>query len=71
MVAWYLPESIGLVEKVSSLVGSPSNFSRYPVKIKRDDFFILKTPFRPYAVGKVIFLVGTQRRVDHNVQGKT
>lgn len=57
MMVWYFTKevSMGLDEaEVRSFFCSPTNFPRFWTKFDRRDFqsLILKTPFRPYAVGK-------------------
>lgn len=54
MMIWiYAQQGLDSAE-IRSFFSSPSNFLRYPDKLGRADFLkvMLKTPFRPYAVGK-------------------
>lgn len=54
MIWVYTKQGLDAAE-IRSSISSPSNFPRYPGRLRRADFskVIIKTPFRPYAVGKV------------------
>jgi len=53
MLVWWYSEKGVQAAETRSFFRSPSNFARYPRKLGREDFLkvMLKTPFRPYALG--------------------
>lgn len=55
MLVWFYSQQGVEAAETRSFFSSPSNFARYPSKLGRVDFLkvMLKTPFRPYALGSV------------------